>query len=52
MLSVRDVEARFIAPACGHTVRWAMYTNFDASRGRRAFRLVPRGRDEKSGLES
>ncbi len=22
---VRDVGARFIAPACRHTVRWAMY---------------------------
>ena len=44
MPAVRDVGARFIAPACRHTVRWAMYTNFDAIRGRRAFRLVHRSR--------
>ena len=50
MPAVRDVGARFIAPACRHTVRWAMYTNFDPSHGRRAFRLVPRGRGEKYGL--
>ncbi len=24
---VRDVGARFIAPDCRHTVRWAMYMN-------------------------
>ena len=27
MPAVRDVGARFIAPACRHTVRWAMYAN-------------------------
>ena len=27
MPAVRDVGARFIAPACRHAVRWAMCTN-------------------------
>ena len=27
MPAVRAVGARFIAPGCRHTVRWAMYTN-------------------------
>ena len=27
MPAVKNVGARFIAPACQHTVRWAMYTN-------------------------
>ena len=50
MPAVRDVGGRFIAPSYRHTVRWAMYTNFDAIHGRPAFRLVHRGRGEKSGL--
>ena len=50
MPAVRDVRVRFIAPACRHTVRWAMYTTVPASRGHRAFRLIHCGRGEKCRL--
>ena len=50
MPAVRDVGERLVAPACRHTVRWALYTNCDAIHGRRAFRLVHRGRGQKCGL--
>ncbi len=50
MPAIRDVGARFIAPACGQTARWRCARSVAARQGRRAFRLVHRGRGEKCGL--
>ena len=48
---VRDVGARFIAPACRHTVRWAMYTNCCHEPWRAGLSAsYHRGRGEKCGL--
>ena len=52
MPGVRDVGARFIAPACRHAVHWALYTNYCPEPWPPGLRLIHRGRGEKCALET